>query len=162
MIEKTEQLPQNLIDFVMQLKNKRGTLIMILHRVQKMYGYIPRWVAKELSRMLDVPLAKIYGVATFYNFFKLEKVGKHIIQVCMGTACYLNGGQDILEEFSKILNIKEGQRTEDDLFSLESVRCLGCCSIAPVVKIDDKIYGNVTKSQIPEILSYYTEKAKGE
>lgn len=161
MSENAQKLPQNLVDFIIQLKNKRGTLIMILHRIQQTYGYIPRWVAKELSRLIDIPLAKIYGVATFYNFFKLEKVGKHIIQVCMGTACYLNGGQDILEEFGKILNIKEGQRTEDDLFTLEAVRCLGCCSIAPVVKIDEKIYGGVTKNQIPEILAQYTEKVQG-
>ncbi len=152
------KLPEDLIDFINKIKNKKGNLIMVLHKVQQKYGYIPREVAKKLSQLLSIPLAKIYGVATFYHFFKLEKTGKYIIQVCMGTACYLKGAQDILDEFGMVLGIDPGETTKNELFSLESVRCLGCCSIAPVVKIGSKMYNNVTKDNIPEIISNYINK----
>ncbi|HTY44478.1 MAG TPA: NADH-quinone oxidoreductase subunit NuoE [Patescibacteria group bacterium] len=136
-------------------KDKKGNLIMILHELQNHYGYVPRELSLQLSRMLDVPLARIYEVLTFYNFFKLEPPGKHRISVCMGTACYLKGAPQILEEVRNILNVKEGQTTEDGVFSLDVVRCLGCCGLAPVVMIDDKVYGKVKKSEITEILSKY-------
>jgi len=103
--------------------------------------------------MLDVPLASIWGVVSFYHFFKLTKPGKHNIQVCMGTACYLKGGQGVLEELSSQLKIPAGAVTEDGIFSLEGVRCLGCCGLAPVMSIGGEVYGKVTKTQIPKILA---------
>lgn len=143
-----------------ELKDIPGSLIMILHELQDYYGYVPRAAALELSRVIDVPLARIYEVLTFYNFFKLEAPGKHLISVCMGTACYLKGASNLLSEIKNILNVEEGKTTKDGVFQLEVVRCLGCCGLSPVMKIDDKIYGKVTKNQVMEILSHYTAEKK--
>jgi NADH-quinone oxidoreductase subunit E len=156
--EKATELTQDLLGFIEKWKDKSGNLIMILHRVQEEYGYIPREVALQLSRMLDVPLAKIYGVVTFYHFFRLTKPGKHTISVCIGTACYLNGGQEILKELETDLGVKVGGTTEDGIFSLQAVRCIGCCGLAPVVTIDDDVYGNLKKEQISEIVEKYKVK----
>ncbi|MCK9431148.1 MAG: NAD(P)H-dependent oxidoreductase subunit E, partial [Candidatus Omnitrophica bacterium] len=131
---------------------------MILHEIQNHHGYVPRELSLELSRMLDVPLARIYEVITFYNFFKLAPPGKHRIALCMGTACYLRGAAVILEEIKNILGIKEGQTTKDGLFYLDVVRCLGCCGLAPVVMIDNKVYGKVKKSEVADILSKYIKE----
>jgi NADH-quinone oxidoreductase subunit E len=150
--DKSSTDVKNLVE---KWKDKKGNLIMILHELQNHYGYVPRELSLQLSRMLDVPLARIYEVLTFYNFFKLEPPGKHRISVCMGTACYLKGASHILEEVKNILNVKEGQTTEDGVFSLDVVRCLGCCGLAPVVMIDEKVYGKVKKSEITEIISKY-------
>jgi NADH-quinone oxidoreductase subunit E len=161
MFEKKEdgiRFTDELSNFIEKWKNKDGNLIMILHRVQEEYGYIPREVALQLSRMLDVPLAKIYGVVTFYHFFRLTKPGKHTISVCLGTACYLKGGQDILKELETDLGIKVGGTTEDGVFSLQAVRCIGCCGLAPVITIGDEVFGNLKKEQIPEILAKFKAK----
>lgn len=142
-------------NLVEKWKGKKGSLIMILHSLQKHYGYVPRQACFDLSRLLDVPLARIYEVITFYNFFKLDPPGKHRIALCMGTACYLKGAPRILEEIKSILSINEGQVTRDGLFQLDVVRCLGCCGLAPVMMIDEKVYGKVKKSDVMEILSRY-------
>ena len=136
-------------------RGRDGNLIMILHEIQGHFGYIPREVALDLSKVLDVPLACIYEVITFYNYFKLEKPGKYNIAVCMGTACYLKGAPEILDTIKDSLDIKEGETTPDGLFHLDAVRCLGCCGLAPVMSINDKIFGKVKKSQVTEILSKY-------
>ena len=136
-------------------KGKDGNLIMILHAIQEEFGYIPREVALDLSRTLDVPLAAIYEVITFYNYFKLKKPGKFNIAVCMGTACYLKGAPEILEEIKSLLNLNEGETTSDGLFHLGTVRCLGCCGLAPVFTINEKVYSKVQKRQVMEILSKY-------
>jgi NADH-quinone oxidoreductase subunit E len=159
MFEKEEvsiKLSEDLVNFVEVWKEKPGNLIMILHKVQEEYGYIPREIALELSRKLNVPLAKIYGVVTFYHFFKLKKPGKHIIAVCMGTACYLKGGDDIILELERLLGLPVNGMTDDGLFSLEAVRCIGCCGLAPVMTISGEVYGKVTKEELPEIISKYT------
>jgi NADH-quinone oxidoreductase subunit E len=137
--------------------DKKGSLIMVLHEVQSKYGYIPRDVAMELSRIIDVPLARIYEVITFYNYFKLQPPGKFNIAVCMGTACYLKGAPDILDEISERLNITIGQTTPDGVFHLDAVRCLGCCGLAPVMTVNGEIHGKVKKTQVVEILSRYKE-----
>jgi len=136
-------------------KGKPGNLIMVLHELQNHYGFVPREAALKLSRKLGVPLARIYEVITFYNFFKLDPPGKHRIAVCMGTACYLKGAPLILEELRSILSIQEGQTTKDGLFQLDVVRCLGCCGLSPVMMIDDKVYGKLKKSEIVDIISQY-------
>ncbi len=136
-------------------RGKKGNLIMVLHEVQNHFGYVPRNVALTLSHALDVPLARIYEVITFYNYFKLEAPGKYKIALCMGTACYLKGAPEVLNEIKNLLGVKEGQTTKDGLFHLEPVRCLGCCGLAPVMMINDKIYGKVKKSEVMEILSKY-------
>jgi len=153
-----KKLNPELIKLVEQWKSKEGNLIMILHEVQNHHGYVPRELSLELSKMLDVPLARIYEVITFYNFFKLNPPGKHRIALCMGTACYLRGAQTILDEIKNILGIKEGQTTKDGLFYLDVVRCLGCCGLAPVMMIDNKVYGKVKKSEVADILSKYIKE----
>jgi len=151
----SEQLDEKLKSLIGEWKDKEGSLIMVLHAVQNHFGYVPREVSLQLSRLLEVPLARIYEVITFYNYFKLEPPGKHKISVCLGTACYLKGAPVILEEVKSILSINEGETTKDGLFHLDVVRCLGCCGLAPVMMVDDKVYGKVTKGQVMEIVSKY-------
>ena len=155
MSEKTEQMTPELKAFIEEWKGKPGNLIMVLHKVQQTYGYIPREIAIEISSLLDVPLAKIYGVVTFYNFFKLQKAGKYIIQVCLGTACYLRGGDDLMKEFERQLGVGVNATTPDGLFSVEAVRCLGCCGLAPVVVVNGEVYGKLTKDAVAGIIEKY-------
>ncbi|MGL4368764.1 MAG: NAD(P)H-dependent oxidoreductase subunit E [Spirochaetota bacterium] len=159
MFEKEEasvKLSKELLAFIELWKDKPGNLIMILHRVQEDYGFIPREVALEVARLINVPLAKIYGVITFYHFFKLTKPGRHKIQICMGTACYLKGGEDLILEMERMMGLPVNQTTEDGEFSLEAVRCIGCCGLAPVLMIDGKdVFGKVIKDQLPGIIAKY-------
>jgi NADH-quinone oxidoreductase subunit E len=141
--------------FIETWKAKPGSLIMLLHRIQEEFTYIPREAAEKLSRLIDIPMAKIYGVVTFYHFFKTVKPGKKRISVCLGTACYLRGGQDILDECQDILGIKGSEVTEDGLFSVDAVRCIGCCGLAPVMTVGDDVYGKVEKGKLPEIIASY-------
>lgn len=153
--EKIE-FPQGLISFIDEWKAKPGSLIMILHKTQETFGYISRAAAETLSKMTGVPMARIYGVITFYHFFKTTKPGKHKISVCLGTACYLKGGQDLIDEVRSILNVAEGGVTEDGLFSVDPVRCVGCCGLAPVMTIGGDTYGKLTKDQLPAIIAKYS------
>lgn len=155
-------LPDELRIFVEEWRDKPGNLIMILHRVQEHFGYVPREVALELASSLDVPLAKIYGVITFYHLFKLREPGRNRISVCMGTACYLKGGEDILGELESILGVGVGGVTEDREFSIESVRCVGCCGLSPVLTVNGDVHGNLTKSRLPEIVARYRGEPTGE
>jgi len=150
-----EKLSADIENIVKKWEGKKGSLIMILHDIQNLYGYVPRATSLQLSNYLDVPLARIYEVITFYHFFKLNPPGKHLVQVCMGTACYLKGASDLLHELRDILGVREGESSKDGLFHLEVVRCLGCCGLAPVIKIDDKVYSKVKKDQVADILSEY-------
>ncbi len=143
--------------FVAEWRDKPGNLIMVLHRTQEEYGFIPRTIAIELGRMLDVPLAKIYGVITFYHFFKLEKPGKNQIAVCMGTACYLKGGEDLIQELETLLSVGVNCTSEDGLYSLEAVRCIGCCGLAPVLTVNGNVYGKLGKDELPAIIAKYTD-----
>ncbi len=142
--------------FISEWKNKPGNLIMILHRVQEEFGYVPREAADEVARLLDIPMAKIWGVLTFYHFFKLNKPGKYNIQVCLGTACYLKGGDMLIEELGKELGIGVGGLSDDGRFSLEAVRCVGCCGLAPVMTISGEVFGKVSKNQISGILDKFS------
>jgi NADH-quinone oxidoreductase subunit E len=152
------RLPDELMKFIEEWKEEPGNLIMILHRTQEVYGYIPRKIAVELSRVLDIPLAKIYGVVTFYNYFKTNKPGRNRMQVCMGTACYLKGAEDIIEEVGNLLDIGVGGTTEDNEFSLEAVRCVGCCGLAPVLVVNDQVYGKVTREKLPDIVAKHRKE----
>ena len=142
--------------FVDEWKDKPGNLIMVLHHVQQEFGYISREAADEVSRRLNIPLAKIWGVVTFYHFFKLTKPGKYNIQVCLGTACYLKGGDIIIEELEKQKGLTVGGLTEDGKFSLEAVRCVGCCGLAPVMTIAGEVFGKVTKDQVAGVLDKFS------
>ena len=157
MSEQIETMTPEIKAFIDEWKNKPGNLIMVLHKVQQTYGYIPRNIAIETAELLDVPLAKIYGVVTFYNFFKLQKAGKYIIQVCLGTACYLRGGDDIIKEFEKQLGIGVNGTTPDGLFSVEAVRCIGCCGLAPAVVVNGEVHGKLTTKEVAGIIAKYRE-----
>jgi len=147
--------PPELIAFINEWKVKPGSLIMILHKTQETYGYISRAAAEQLALLTGIPLARIYGVITFYHFFKTTKPGKHKISVCMGTACYLKGGQELLEEARNLLGISGSGVSEDGLFSIDQVRCVGCCGLAPVMVIDNDTYGKLTKDMLPGIIAKY-------
>jgi len=149
------KLPAELISFIDQWKNKQGNLIMVLHKVQEHFGYIPREIAFEVADLLDVPVAKIYGVITFYHLFKLTKPGKHQIAVCMGTACYLKGGEDLILELERQLGVGINTVTDDGEFSVEAVRCIGCCGLAPVMTIDGETFGNVKTKELAGILEKF-------
>lgn len=155
MSEKKETFSPKLIDFINTWRDKPGNLIMILHQVQSELGYVSRESADKVAKMIDVPLAKIYGVLTFYHFFKMTKPGDNNIQVCLGTACYLKGAEALVDEIDAQLGIGIGGITDDGKFSLEGVRCIGCCGLAPVMTIGGEVFGKVTKKQIPGILSKF-------
>ena len=128
---------------------------MILHKIQETFGYISRESADKLSQLTGISLARIYGVITFYHFFKTTKPGKHRISVCLGTACYLKGGQDLIEESRKILGLAPGGVTEDGLFSIDEVRCVGCCGLSPVLTVGNDTYGKLTLNMLPGIFDKY-------
>lgn len=160
MSQAEEKMTDTLAAFVEEWKDKPGNLVMVLHKIQEEYGYIPRSIAFALSRKLNVPLAQIYGVITFYHFFKLNKPGKHTLQVCLGTACYLKGSADLLQECKNLLGIGVGQTTDDGEFSMETVRCIGCCGLSPVTVCDGEVFGRLTKKEIPGILKKIRERGK--
>ena len=153
--EASLKLTPELKAFIAEWKSKPGNLIMVLHRVQQAFGYIPREVAFEVADELDVPLAKIYGVVTFYNFFKLKKPGRNQIQVCLGTACYLKGGEDIVKELEGILGVGLNTATPDGEFSVEAVRCIGCCGLAPVMTINGEVFGKVQVKDLRGIVARF-------
>lgn len=128
---------------------------MILHKTQETFGYISRPAAEKLARITGIPLARIYGVITFYHFFKTTKPGKHKVSVCLGTACYLKGGQDLIEEIRSLLGLEAGGVTADGQFSVDPVRCVGCCGLAPVLTVGTDTYGKLTKDMLPGILAKY-------
>ena len=158
MNEPVEKMTPEISAFIEEWKSKPGNLIMVLHQVQQTYGYIPRNIAIEISERLSVPLAKIYGVVTFYNFFKLEKAGQYKIQVCLGTACYIRGGDDLLKALEKELGIGLNSTTPDGLFSIEAVRCLGCCGLAPVIVVNGNVHGRLTAKDVPAIIEQYRKQ----
>ncbi|MEW8993145.1 NADH-quinone oxidoreductase subunit NuoE [Clostridium sp.] len=146
---------KELDDFIKSLPSKDGALIEVLHRAQHIFGYLPKEVQTFVADKLNLPVSKIYGVVTFYSFFTTEPRGKNVINVCMGTACFVRGAGDVLKEFEKELSIKSGQTTEDMKFTLGSLRCVGACGLAPVLTINDKVYGHCTPDQVKSILAEY-------
>lgn len=144
-----------LLAFIEDWKKKPGNLIMVLHKVQEEFKYIPRQAAIKVSDLLEVPLAKVYGVMTFYHFFKQKKPGKYNIQVCMGTACYLKGGEDLIQELETLLGVPLNTVTDDGLFSVESVRCVGCCGLAPVLVTGGEVFGKLDKKDLPDVIAKF-------
>lgn len=138
-------------------KDVKGALIQVLHKIQDTYGYLPEDILKMVSEGLNVPMTEIYGVASFYSIFSLEAKGQHIIKVCLGTACYVKGAQLVLDELGKQLGIEVGKTTDDGKFTLEATRCLGACGLAPVMMIDEKVYGRLTPESILGILKEYRQ-----
>lgn len=153
--EEQVLLQQKLDKVIEDHKDMQGALIPVLHEAQSIYGYLPYEVMKRIAEGLQIPVAKVYGVATFYSQFSLEKKGKYRINVCMGTACYVKGSGDILNKFRERLGIEVGECTDDGLFSLESCRCIGACGLAPVITINDEVYGRLTEKDIDAIIDKY-------
>lgn len=154
-------LRKEVIDLIKSIckryKNEPSPLMLVLSDVQKEYGYIPLEVQEIISEELNIPVSDIYGVVTFYSFFSLKPKGRFVIGVCLGTACYVKGGQNIIDKFGDILKIKPGQTTEDGMFTLDALRCIGACGIAPAISINGKVYPKVKLSDIPNIIKEYRE-----
>lgn len=153
MSENKENFSPELMEYIKEWKEKPGNVIMVLHKVQGEFGYVSREAAEQVSEMIDVPFAKIWGVLTFYHFFKLTKPGDINIQVCLGTACYLKGGETLVDEIQNQLGIGIGEVTPDGRYSLEAVRCIGCCGLAPVMTVGGEVFGKVTKKKVAGILA---------
>lgn len=139
-------------------KNVKGGLIPVLHDIQELYGYLPEEALKVVSEGLHIPMTEIYGVASFYHYFALEQKGEHVIKVCLGTACYVKGSQTIINRLAQELNVEVGKTTSDKKFTLEATRCLGACGLAPVMTVDEKVYGKVTLEDIRRILDEYSNR----
>lgn len=151
----TKEQEKELKSFISAHKNDKGPLIMIMQEAQKIYGYLPMEVQEIISKGLNIPIEKVYEVATFYAQFNLVPRGKYHISVCLGTACYVKGSQKVLEAIEQNLKIESGGCTEDRKFSLDSCRCLGACGLAPVMKVNDEVFGKLTPDKVPQILSQF-------
>jgi len=136
-------------------KGQTGALIPVLQQAQALIGYLPLSILQTIARDMRVSLSEVYGIASFYSFFTMVPRGKYIISMCMGTSCYVRGGERILNTLQKELGIDPGETTPDGLFSLEMVRCLGCCALSPVVAIEDKVYRRMSPTKMKEVLSSY-------
>ena len=141
---------------------QKTPLIMILSDIQNEYGYIPLEVQELVSARTGISVAEIYGVVTFYSFFSLNPKGKYVVGCCLGTACYVKGAQQVIDKFSEILNIKPGETSEDGLFTLDALRCIGACGIAPAVSINGKVYSKVAVKDVPVIIDQLRADAAAE
>lgn len=157
-METTCEFTPELNAFIDEWKSKPGNLIMILHQVQEEQGFISREAAQRVATRTGNPLARVYGTMSFYSFFKTVKPGRNRISVCLGTACYLKGGQDLIEETRSLLGLAETEiTTPDGLFSVEPVRCIGCCGLAPVLSVNGDVYGKLTRDQMDGIIAKYKD-----
>ena len=143
-------------------KNQKKALIAILQDVQAEYNYLPPEALRAVARSLGIPLIDVVGVATFYRAFSLKPRGRYVITICMGTACHVRGGPKILEEFERRLNLKSGDTSDDGHFTLETVACLGCCAIGPVVVVNEEYSGHVTIQKVNKIIAKYSKPAASE
>ena len=147
--EKYAELDQ----YIDSLPTTKGELIRVLHRAQGIFGYLPKEVQAHVAKRLDVPVSKVYGVVSFYSFFTMKPKGKYDVSVCLGTACYVRGADKILDALQKKIGIEVGDTTPDAKFSLRTLRCVGACGLAPVVMINEKVYGRVTPDMIDGIIA---------
>lgn len=146
---------QQLDEILASWRDRPGNVIPVLHKAQELFGYLPREVQEYVARGLDVPVSEVYGVVTFYSLFTMQPKGRHTISLCMGTACYVKGAQAILDALKEKLSVGPGQTTEDARFTLEVMRCMGACGLAPVLVVDEDIYGRVVPESLAEILEKY-------
>lgn len=158
----TKAQEEKLLAVIEQNKAIPGALLPVLHEAQEIYGYLPIEVQQMVADGLGVSLSEVYGVATFYSRFSLTPKGKHKISVCLGTACYVKGSDKVLEEVEKKLGIKSGECTADGLFSIDSCRCVGACGLAPVMMIDEEVYGKLTPKEVDKILDKYIAEEGGQ
>lgn len=151
----TKEQEAKLMEVIAEHQNDDGAVIPVLHKAQDIYGYLPIEVQEMISKGLNVPLAEIYGIVTFYTQFSLNPKGEYQIGICLGTACYVKGSGDILEKFKERLGIDVGECTADGKFSLDATRCIGACGLAPVLTVNDEVYGRLTIKDVDEILAKY-------
>jgi|LFRM01.1.fsa_nt_gb NADH:ubiquinone oxidoreductase subunit E len=145
--------------FLKKLQGEKGIAMIALQKAQQLFGYLPLEVHKHISARTGISVAELYGVSTFYSQFLLEAEGKHRISVCMGTACYVKGAQNVLDKLCELLNIKVGEVSADGLFSITAARCIGCCGLAPVIMIDEEVYANIVDlNELEQILDNYRLK----
>lgn len=160
MIALSETTKNFIHEVCKKYRNDEHELINVLHETQDALGYLPIEVQHAIASELNISDAKVYGVVTFYSFFTMLPRGKFDISICMGTACYVKGNELILDEFKRRLNINVGETTRDGIFTLSTLRCVGACSLAPVVSVGNKVFGNVTPLQVKKIIDEYVEKAE--
>lgn len=160
LIEQPEVDLSLLDDIINKFKGKKGNIIPVLQAAMDIYGYLPEKVFVKFSEELDISLSKMYGVATFYSQFRFNPVGKHIVKVCHGTACHVLNASELTEYLEDALNINDGETTEDGLFTLESVACLGCCSLAPVIMIGEEVYGKLDGTKAVKVVNEIKLKEK--
>ena len=158
MAKLQEHAVKQITEIVERYKDEATPMMLILSDIQKEYGYIPLEVQELVSELTGTPVSDIYGVVTFYSFFSLTPKGKYVVGVCLGTACYVKGSQLVLDKFQDLLGIKPGETTEDGLFTLDALRCLGACALAPAVSINGKVYPMVQVSQVEKIIADYRAK----
>jgi NADH-quinone oxidoreductase subunit E/NADP-reducing hydrogenase subunit HndA len=156
-IKLSENTIQTIKNICAEFENKEGELINVLHKVQGKLGYLPAEVQEVIAKELKCSVAKVYGVVTFYSFFTMIPQGEFPISICMGTACYVRGAEQVLSEFKRQLNVDVGESTSDGMFSINSLRCVGACGLAPVVTVGEKVYGRVAPSKVKEIIAEYRE-----
>lgn len=151
----TEEQKEKLLKVIDESKSDKSLLMYVMQQAQDIYGYLPYEVQVMIAEGMDVPLEKVYGVSTFYAQFSLSPKGENNISVCLGTACYVKGSQQLIDKISEIIGIDPGECTEDGRFSLEACRCIGACGLAPVLTVNDEVYGKLLPADIPDILAKY-------
>ncbi len=142
-------------DFIKEQHDKESSLISVLHKAQELFGYLGEELQEYVAEKLSIPVSKVYGVISFYSYFSTEPKGKYVINVCTGTACFVRGSGEIVDEFKNRLKIKEGETTKDGLYTLDTLRCVGACGLAPVVMINNRVYGHFTKGDVDKVLEEY-------
>ena len=153
--ESDQEKYARIAEVIDEYKDKEGNLIQILHMAQGIYGYLPIELQQFIAERMDMPLSEVYGVATFYSFFSTKPRGENTIRVCLGTACYVRGGKKIVERLKELLEIGVGDTTQDGKFTLEVMRCIGACGLAPAITINDKVYKQVNPDKLQSILEKY-------
>jgi NADH-quinone oxidoreductase subunit E len=151
---------KNYIESKKGKEHAESYLIDILHKAQGLYGYLRQDVMDFIAEEMSIPTSHIWGVATFYHYFNLKPIGKYVVSVCMGTACYVKGAAEVLDAIKKELNVSVGDTTEDGLFTLQEARCLGACGLAPVVMVNNKIHGNLNAKKVSELIASYRKTGK--
>ena len=153
----TESVPEynEVNKIVKRYSCEKSALIVILQEIENLYGYLPAWALQHVSKRLDIPMIQVYGVASFYKAFHLTPRGKHLIRVCLGTACHVRGGQRVIEELKRKLKIEIGETTKDLNFTLERVNCLGCCALGPIVMIDDDYHGHMSSAKVGSLIKQF-------
>jgi NADH-quinone oxidoreductase subunit E/NADP-reducing hydrogenase subunit HndA len=156
-IKLSESKIKTIKDICKSFDNNSGEVINVLHQVQGAFGYLPAEVQEVVAMELNMPVAQVYGIVSFYSFFTMQPKGEHPISICLGTACYVRGAEKVLDEFKRQLNINVGETTKDGKFSLNCLRCVGACGLAPVVMVGDKVYGRLTPDNVKDIIAEYNQ-----